>query len=117
MRCTLWHEMAEKHAGLTVGKTYYIGRGQLKVANRQYMQVDNQYEMSLNASCVPSALPPLPPCLGRRCYARAVARLSHSAIRSTRPQSLPYNSVAHTQEPAVRIAVVHILWIPSSPSN
>ena len=68
MRCTLWHEMAEKHA-LIVGKTYYIGRGQLKVANRQYMQVDNQYEMTLNNSCVPvcpshpvRSRVPLPPC-------------------------------------------------------
>nr|XP_040043234.1 replication protein A 70 kDa DNA-binding subunit isoform X2 [Gasterosteus aculeatus aculeatus] len=49
IRVTGFNQEVDKFFGLVeVGKVYYISKGSLKIANKQYTSVKNDYEMSLN---------------------------------------------------------------------
>jgi len=49
IRASCWHEDADKYAAIfEVGKVYYISRGRLKPANKQYSGgVKNDYELTI----------------------------------------------------------------------
>lgn len=48
IRASCWREAAERfHALAEVGKVYLIARGQLKMANKKFSTLNNQYEMAL----------------------------------------------------------------------
>ena len=47
----MFNEAAEKfNKKLELGKVYFISKGSLRVANKQYSSVKNDYEMTLNAN-------------------------------------------------------------------
>ena len=49
IQATLWREAVERYENvLEVGKLYYVSKGSLRPANRQYSTVNNDYEMSLD---------------------------------------------------------------------
>ncbi|XP_077397199.1 replication protein A 70 kDa DNA-binding subunit isoform X2 [Festucalex cinctus] len=49
IRVTGFNQEVDKYFGLIeVGKVYYISKGSLKVANKQYTSVKNDYEITLN---------------------------------------------------------------------
>ena len=49
IQATLWREAVERYENvLEVGKLYYVSKGSLRPANRQYTTVNNDYEMSLD---------------------------------------------------------------------
>ncbi|KAF3785823.1 Replication protein A DNA-binding subunit B [Nymphaea thermarum] len=49
IRATMFNEAAKKfYPKFELGKVYYISRGTLKLANRQFKTVPNDYEMTLN---------------------------------------------------------------------
>ncbi|KAK9684486.1 hypothetical protein RND81_10G213300 [Saponaria officinalis] len=49
IQATMFNEAAKKfYDTFQVGKAYYISKGTLKVANKQYRTVQNDYEMTLN---------------------------------------------------------------------
>eukprot|EP00854_Cymbomonas_tetramitiformis_P020089 gene20089-24048_t len=49
IQATMWHEVADRcFAQFQVNKVYFISKGTLKPANRQYSQVNNQYELTIN---------------------------------------------------------------------
>ncbi|XP_028275233.1 replication protein A 70 kDa DNA-binding subunit [Parambassis ranga] len=49
IRVTGFNQEVDKFYGLIeVGKVYYISKGSLKIANKQYTSVKNDYEMTLN---------------------------------------------------------------------
>ncbi|XP_071690614.1 replication protein A 70 kDa DNA-binding subunit B-like [Rutidosis leptorrhynchoides] len=51
IQATMFKEAANKFYDLfQMGKVYYISKGTLKVANKQYKTVQNDYEMTLNES-------------------------------------------------------------------
>jgi hypothetical protein len=48
----MWKDAIDKYdAMMEVGKVYYVSRGSLRPANRQYSNVNNDYEMSLDGKC------------------------------------------------------------------
>lgn len=48
IRCTAFREMAEKyHSFVQVDKMYYISKCQIKVANKQFSAINNDYEMTI----------------------------------------------------------------------
>jgi len=48
IRASVWREAAVKiYAQVEEGKVYFISRGQLKMANKRYSTLNNEYEMSL----------------------------------------------------------------------
>lgn len=58
IRCTAFRDQVDKfYDMLEVGKIYYISRGILKAANKQFNHLKNEYEMTLNAD---SEVIPLP---------------------------------------------------------
>ncbi|KAM4589931.1 replication protein A 70 kDa DNA-binding subunit [Fundulus diaphanus] len=49
IRVTGFNQEVDKfHSLIEVGKVYYISKGSLKIANKQYTSVKNDYEMTLN---------------------------------------------------------------------
>ncbi|MCO5549118.1 hypothetical protein L7F22_002584 [Adiantum nelumboides] len=51
IRATMFKDAADKfHSRLELGKVYYISKGSLRVANKQYATVKNDYEMTLHSS-------------------------------------------------------------------
>lgn len=49
IQATMFNEAAKKfYDKFQVGKVYYISKGTLKVANKQFKTVQNDYEMTLN---------------------------------------------------------------------
>ncbi|XP_077222798.1 replication protein A 70 kDa DNA-binding subunit B-like [Tasmannia lanceolata] len=51
IQATMFNEAANKfYPKFELGKVYYISRGTLKVANKQFKTVQNDYEMTLNES-------------------------------------------------------------------
>lgn len=49
IRVTGFNQEVDKFYGLVeVGKVYYVSKGSLKIANKQYTSVKNDYEMTLN---------------------------------------------------------------------
>ena len=52
IQATMWKDAIDRYdALLEVGKVYYVSRGTLRPANRQYSSVNNDYEMSLDGRC------------------------------------------------------------------
>lgn len=52
IQATMWKDAIDRYDGaLEVGKVYYVSRGSLRPANRQYSSVNNDYEMSLDGKC------------------------------------------------------------------
>jgi hypothetical protein len=52
IQATMWKDAIDKYdAMMEVGKVYYVSRGSLRPANRQYSNVNNDYEMSLDGKC------------------------------------------------------------------
>ena len=52
MGATLWKEAIDKYdAMLEPGKVYYVSKGTLKPANKQYSSTNNDYEMYLDGKC------------------------------------------------------------------
>ena len=52
IQATMWKDAIDKYdAIMEVGKVYYVSRGSLRPANRQYSNVNNDYEMSLDGRC------------------------------------------------------------------
>ncbi|TYH24432.1 hypothetical protein ES288_A03G091600v1 [Gossypium darwinii] len=53
IQATMFNEAARKfYEKFQLGKVYYISRGTLKVANKQFKTVQNDYEMTLNENSV-----------------------------------------------------------------
>lgn len=53
IQATMFNDAARKfYERLQLGKVYYISRGTLRVANKQYKTVQNDYEMTLNENSV-----------------------------------------------------------------
>ncbi|TYH80289.1 hypothetical protein ES332_D03G122400v1 [Gossypium tomentosum] len=53
IQATMFNEAARKfYEKFQLGKVYYISRGTLKVANKQFKTVQNDYEMALNENSV-----------------------------------------------------------------
>ncbi|XWS37265.1 hypothetical protein CRYUN_Cryun19dG0028600 [Craigia yunnanensis] len=53
IQATMFNEAARKfYEKFQLGKVYYISKGTLKVANKQYKTVKNDYEMTLNENSV-----------------------------------------------------------------
>ncbi|KAL6541214.1 Replication protein A 70 kDa DNA-binding subunit B [Orobanche hederae] len=53
IQATMFNEAAKKFFDkFQMGKVYYISKGSLKVANKQYKTVQNDYEMTLNENSV-----------------------------------------------------------------
>lgn len=53
IRCTAFKEMAEKyHNFIQVDKTYYISKCQIKVANKQFSAIKNDYEITFSNDTV-----------------------------------------------------------------
>ncbi|TYI35669.1 hypothetical protein ES332_A03G091800v1 [Gossypium tomentosum] len=53
IQATMFNEAARKfYEKFQLGKVYYISRGTLKVANKQFKAVQNDYEMTLNENSV-----------------------------------------------------------------
>ncbi|KAH7366539.1 hypothetical protein KP509_18G083500 [Ceratopteris richardii] len=51
IQATMFKDAAEKfYPKLELGKVYYISKGSLRVANKQYSTVKNDYEMTLNVN-------------------------------------------------------------------
>lgn len=49
IQATMFNEAAKKfYEKFQLGKVYYISKGTLKVANKQFKTVQNDYEMTLN---------------------------------------------------------------------
>lgn len=49
IQATMFNEAARKfYDRFELGKVYYISKGTLRVANKQFMTVQNDYEMTLN---------------------------------------------------------------------
>lgn len=49
IQATMFNEAARKfYDRFVMGKVYYISKGTLKVANKQFKTVQNDYEMTLN---------------------------------------------------------------------
>lgn len=52
IQATMWKDAIDRYdAIMEVGKVYYVSRGSLRPANRQYSNVNNDYEMSLDGRC------------------------------------------------------------------
>ena len=52
IQATVWKDAIDKYdAVLEVGKVYYVAKGSLRPANRQYSSCNNDYEMSLDGRC------------------------------------------------------------------
>ena len=48
IRATAWKEVADRlYPQVEVGRTYLIARGQLKVANKKFSTLNNNYEITL----------------------------------------------------------------------
>lgn len=53
IQATMFNEAARKfYDRFQVGKVYYISKGTLKLANKQFKTVPNDYEMTLNENSV-----------------------------------------------------------------
>lgn len=53
IRATAFREMVDKYYDMIqVDKIYYISRGQLKVANKQYSTLKNDYEMTFSSDTI-----------------------------------------------------------------
>ncbi|GAB2209289.1 hypothetical protein Droror1_Dr00026499 [Drosera rotundifolia] len=53
IQATMFNEAARKfYDTFEMGKVYYISKGSLRVANKQYKTVQNDYEMTLNESSI-----------------------------------------------------------------
>lgn len=53
IQATMFNEAAKKfYDRFQLGKVYYISKGTLKVANKQFKTVQNDYEMTLNENSV-----------------------------------------------------------------
>lgn len=53
IQATMFKEVAKKfHDKFQLGNVYYISKGMLKVANKQFSTVKNDYEMTLNENSV-----------------------------------------------------------------
>lgn len=51
IQATMFNEAARKfYEKFALGKVYYISRGTLKVANKKFKTVENDYEMTLNVN-------------------------------------------------------------------
>lgn len=51
IQATMFNEAARKFFNVfEMGKVYYISKGSLKIANKQFKTVQNDYEMTLNES-------------------------------------------------------------------
>ncbi|XP_071499912.1 replication protein A 70 kDa DNA-binding subunit-like [Diadema antillarum] len=49
IRCTAFNQTVDKFYDLMeIGKVYFLSRGSLKPANRQYTSINNEYELTLN---------------------------------------------------------------------
>ncbi len=57
IQATMFNEAAKKlYPMFELGKVYYISKGSLKIANKQYKTVQNDYELTLNeGACVEEA--------------------------------------------------------------
>ena len=52
IQATVWKDAIDKYdAMLEVGKVYYVAKGSLRPANKQYSSCNNDYEMSLDGRC------------------------------------------------------------------
>jgi len=52
IQATVWKDAIDKYDEmLTVGKVYYVAKGSLRPANKQYSSCNNDYEMSLDGRC------------------------------------------------------------------
>ena len=52
IQATVWKDAIDKYdAVLEVGKVYYVAKGSLRPANKQYSSCNNDYEMSLDGRC------------------------------------------------------------------
>lgn len=53
IQATMFNEAANKfYPTFELGKVYYISKGSLKVANKQFRTVANDYEMTLNENSI-----------------------------------------------------------------
>ena len=52
IQATVWKDAIDKYDEmLVVGKVYYVAKGSLRPANKQYSSCNNDYEMSLDGRC------------------------------------------------------------------
>jgi replication factor A1 len=53
IQATMFNEAAKKfYSMFELGKVYYVSKGSLRIANKQFKTVQNDYEMTLNENAV-----------------------------------------------------------------